>query len=65
MVIDSDYRGEVIVAVHNDSNITRTVTPGEKIGQLVILPAFRWNIIPVKELDDTERGAGGFGSTGQ
>ena len=64
-VVDSDYRGEIIVAVHNDSDTVRTVVPGEKIGQLIILPTFRWNMIPVKELDETARGAGGFGSTGQ
>ena len=64
-VIDSDYRGEVIVALHNDSNLTRYIRPQEKIAQLIVLPAIEWNIEEKNELDETERGSGGFGSTGK
>ena len=63
-VIDSDYRGEVIVAVHNDSNTDRTVSNGDRIAQLVIMPYLAVNFIEVDNLSDTVRGGGGFGSTG-
>ena len=64
-VIDSDYRGEVMVGLHNHSQISQTVTHGERIAQLVITPVFTPGFIQVEELDDTARGAGGFGSTGK
>lgn len=64
-VIDSDYRGEVIVALHNDSHFTRYIRPQEKIAQLIVLPAIEWSIEEKNELDETERGSGGFGSTGK
>lgn len=65
-VIDSDYRGEVKVALHNDSTTERTVVPGERIAQLVILPYYKIDsFTEQEELDKTARGAGGFGSTGQ
>ncbi|MBQ8496587.1 MAG: dUTP diphosphatase [Clostridia bacterium] len=63
-VCDSDYRGEYIVALHNDSAVTRTVTPGERIAQLVIMPFLSVEFEEAKALSETERGAGGFGSTG-
>ena len=63
-VIDSDYRGEVMVALHNHSEETRRVQPGDRIAQLVIVPYITAEITLVDTLDDTERGAGGFGSTG-
>lgn len=63
-VIDSDYRGPVIVALHNDSSFTRTIHPNEKIAQLIIMPFVYWDIQEVDKLSDTERGANGFGSTG-
>ena len=65
-IIDSDYRGEVIVALHNDGNTIadHVIEDGDRIAQLIIMPypkvAFEW----VEELSDTERGEGGFGSTG-
>lgn len=62
-VIDSDYRGEVIVALHNDSGESRVIN-GDKIAQLVIMPyVMPDGIDVVDDLDETERGAGGFGST--
>lgn len=64
-VIDPDYRGPIIVAIHNDSDKERVITDGEKIGQLILFPRMEMNIEEVKELSDTERGAGGFGSTGK
>ena len=63
-VCDSDYRGEYIVALHNDSAAVRTVTPGERIAQLVIMPFLSVEFEEAETLTQTERGAGGFGSTG-
>ena len=64
-VCDSDYRGEYIVALHNDSNISCTINPGERIAQLVVLPYIPIEFKEVDKLSDTERGLGGFGSTGK
>ena len=64
-VADSDYRGEYIVALHNDGNIPQTVHDGERIAQMVIMPYLSIEFEEVDELDATERGAGGFGSTGK
>lgn len=64
-VCDSDYRGEYIVAIHNDSEETRTVTAGERIAQLVVMPYLPVTFDEVTELADTNRGEGGFGSTGK
>jgi dUTP pyrophosphatase len=63
-VCDSDYRGEYIVAIHNDSDIKRIINPGERIAQLILMPYYSMEFIEVNELDKTERGGGGFGSTG-
>lgn len=64
-VADSDYRGEYIVALHNDSAVSRVVTPGERIAQLVVMPYLSVEFDEVDALDETERGTGGFGSTGK
>ncbi len=64
-VADADYRGEYIVALHNDSDVTRTVTPGERIAQLVLMPFLSVEFEEAETLDETTRGAGGFGSTGK
>ena len=64
-VADSDYRGEYIVALHNDGEAYRTVKNGDRIAQLVIMPFLSVEFCEVAELDETERGAGGFGSTGK
>ena len=64
-VCDSDYRGEYIVAVHNDGEAPQTVSPGDRIAQLVILPYLTAEFEEAGELSATERGAGGFGSTGK
>lgn len=63
-VIDSDYRGEFMVALHNHSAISHTVSHGERIAQLVIAPYITADFQLTEELSDTERGTGGFGSTG-
>lgn len=63
-VIDSDYRGEIMVALHNHSDKEATIADGERIAQIVFTPYMAANFSVVEELDDTERGAGGFGSTG-
>ena len=64
-VCDSDYRGEYIIAIHNDSEETRTITAGERIAQLVVMPYLPVTFDEVSELTDTNRGEGGFGSTGK
>ena len=63
-VADSDYRGEYIVALHNDTDDVRTVAHGDRIAQLVVMPYLAVEFDEVEELDATERGEGGFGSTG-
>jgi dUTP pyrophosphatase len=63
-VCDSDYRGEYIVALHNDGNIVRIINPGDRIAQMVLLPYIPMTFNEVDELTDTVRGDGGFGSTG-
>lgn len=63
-VIDSDYRGEIMVVLHNHGSQVRQVAPGERIAQLVIAPVFTPGFLQVEELGDTRRGSGGFGSTG-
>lgn len=64
-VIDSDYRGEVMVALHNHGKEPQTVEAGERIAQMVIAPYITASFILSESLDDTERGEGGFGSTGR
>ena len=63
-VIDSDYRGEIIVALHNDSDSVASILDGDRIAQLVIIPYLPVVFNEVDKLTDTERGDGGFGSTG-
>ena len=63
-VIDSDYRGEIMVALHNHSSAPQIVAVGERIAQIVFAPFYAADFNLVDELDDTARGAGGFGSTG-
>ena len=62
-VIDSDYRGEIIVALHNDSEEPRIIQNCDRIAQLVILPYLNVTFKEVSILEETERGSGGFGST--
>lgn len=62
---DSDYRGEYIVALHNDTDETQIVTDGDRIAQLVVIPYLPIKFEEVNELSDTERGENGFGSTGK
>ena len=64
-IIDSDYRGEIIVALHNDSDTYRVVEPGERIAQLIVQTYIPVRYNEVKLLSDTERGTDGFGSTGK
>lgn len=63
-VVDSDYRGEIKIALHNHSQISQTIKHGERIAQLIITPIITPEATEVKELSDTKRGEGGFGSTG-
>lgn len=62
---DSDYRGEYIVALHNDTDVPQTINPMERVAQLVAIPYLPLDFIEVNELSDTKRGSGGFGSSGK
>ncbi len=64
-VIDSDYRGEILIALHNDTDTHQYVENGERVAQLVILPCGNAEFSEVRELSGTERGGGGFGSSGE
>ena len=64
-VCDSDYRGEYIVALHNDGDAPQTVHPGDRIAQLVLLPFLPIEFTETDDLSETARGDGGFGSTGK
>lgn len=64
-IIDSDYRGEVMVPLHNDTNFRRVVSCGSRIAQLIVQPCMDLKFVEVKELDGTQRDTGGFGSTGK
>lgn len=64
-VVDADYRGPICVALHNDGDVVRTITPGQKIAQMVVVPFLSVEFEEVEELSETVRGAGGFGSTGK
>ncbi len=64
-VIDADYRGEIMVALYNQSSTPQTVEAGERVAQLVIAPFLHALFTESESLEDTDRGAGGFGSTGK
>ena len=64
-VIDSDYRGEIMVSLYNQSGVTQTVESKERIAQLVIAPFLKAEFVLSNDLSETERGVGGFGSTGK
>ena len=64
-IVDSDYRGEIIVALHNDSDEEQIIPAGSRIAQLIISPYLEVTIEEVNEVSDTIRGEGGFGSTGK
>ena len=64
-VIDSDYRGEICVSLNNISDTAYTVAAGERMAQLMFMPVIKANLIAADALDETERGEGGFGSTGK
>ena len=64
-VVDSDYRGEILVALHNHGTQTQTIGNGERIAQFLITPVLTPAYEEAEELSDTNRGSGGFGSTGK
>ena len=64
-VIDSDYRGEFIVVLHNHGAVAQEISHGERVAQLVITPVFTPGFVEKTQLDETQRAAGGFGSTGK
>ena len=64
-VCDSDYRGNYIVAMHNDSEEARVIEPGERIAQMIVMPYLAVEFEETRELTQTARGDGGFGSTGR
>lgn len=63
-VIDADYRGEIMVSLHNHSSAPQTIDAYERVAQMAIVPFLQVSYEEAEELDDTERGEGGFGSTG-
>lgn len=63
-VIDADYRGEIMVGLHNHSDTVQTIAPYERVAQMAIVPFLQVSYEEAEDLSDTERGAGGFGSTG-
>lgn len=63
-VIDSDYRGQIVVVLYNHGSEPQTVSHGERIAQMVITPIVTYPYVEVEDLTDSERGSGGFGSTG-
>lgn len=63
-VVDEDYRGTVMVALHNDTNENKVISHGDRIAQLMFVPYEQANLVEVDGLGKTERGSGGFGSTG-
>ena len=64
MVCDSDYRGEYIVAIHNDSYEEKVIQNGERIAQMILMPYIPMTFVETDELSESGRGEGGFGSTG-
>ena len=64
-ICDSDYRGEYIVAIHNDTDEEKVIAPHERIAQMVLMPYFSMDFTVVDSLTETERGAGGFGDSGR
>lgn len=64
-VVDSDYRGEWKIALHNDTDQPQTIAPGERIAQMVVIPFLAVSFTETSDLSDTARGTGGFGSTGR
>ncbi len=64
-VCDSDYRGNYIVSIHNDSDEERRILPGQRIAQMIVMPYLPVTFLETDELSDTKRGSGGFGSTGK
>ncbi len=64
-VIDSDYRGQIMVALHNHSRDAQVISNGDRVAQIVIAPVYTPGFVEAEVLEDTNRGAGGFGSTGK
>ena len=64
-VVDSDYRGENMVPLHNDSGVPQTIRHGDRVAQMVVLPYLAVDFLEADALDETERGQGGLGSTGK
>ena len=64
-VIDSDYRGQIVVVLHNHGQQSQTIEHGERVAQMVITPVITPPYLETEELSDSDRGAGGFGSTGR
>ena len=64
-VIDSDYRGEIFFSAINLSTEAYTITPGERVAQLMLMPVYAMSLVETDDLDKTSRGEGGFGSTGK
>lgn len=64
-VLDEDYKGEILMAFTNTGTQNQTIEPGERLAQMILLPYVTYNIVETDTLSETERGSGGFGSTGK
>ena len=64
-ILDEDYKGEIMVAIRNESDSVQTVEPGERLAQMILLPYVMYDIVETDTLSESERGEGGFGSTGK
>lgn len=64
-IIDHDFNGEIMIGIHNDGKTPQTIEPGERLAQMILLPYVTYDIIETDTLSETERGEGGFGSTGK
>ena len=64
-IIDHDYNGEIMIGIHNNDKTPQTIQPGERLAQMILLPYVTYNIVETDSLSETERGEGGFGSTGK
>ena len=64
-VIDSDYRGEILIALHNVASAPHIINPGDRVAQMLVLPCPQAQVVEATELPETRRGSGGFGSTGR
>ena len=64
-IVDEDYKGEIMLGIYNGGDTVQTIQPGERLAQMILLPYITYNIVETDTLSETDRGEGGFGSTGR